>query len=94
LEARPDGLTSRLYCICRFDPKSLTGLFEPLGTKQTHRGKGLGKDVMQEGLRRLRAIGAQTALVTAIHDNEAVRSLYEAMDFYTINRERLYGKKR
>jgi ribosomal protein S18 acetylase RimI-like enzyme len=47
---------------------------------------------MQEGLRRLRAIGAQTAFVTTIHDNEAARSLYESVDFYTINRERLYGK--
>ena len=49
---------------------------------------------MQEGLRRLRAIGAQTAFVTTINDNEAARSLYESVDFYTINRERLYGKKR
>ena len=87
-------MTSRPYCICWFDPKSLTGLFEPLGTRQVHRGKGLGKAVMQEGLRRLRALGAQTAFVTAIHDNEAARSLYESVDFYTINRERLYGKKR
>ena len=89
----PDGAFSS-YCICWFDPKSLTGLFEPLGTRQAHRGKGLGKALMQEGLRRLRALGAQTALVTAIHDNEAARSLYESVDFYTINRERLYGKKR
>jgi hypothetical protein len=49
---------------------------------------------MQEGPRRLRAIGAQTAFVTAIHDNEAARSLFESMDFYTIDRARLHGKKR
>jgi ribosomal protein S18 acetylase RimI-like enzyme len=42
----------------------------------------------------LRELGTRTALVTAIHDNEAARSLYESVDFYTINRERLYAKKR
>jgi hypothetical protein len=26
--------------------------------------------------------------------DEAARSLYESVDFYTINRERLYAKKR
>ena len=49
---------------------------------------------MHEGLRRLRELGARTALVTAIHDNVAARSLYESVDFCTINRERLYAKKR
>ena len=48
---------------------------------------------MCEGLRRLRELGAQTALVTAIHDNEAARSLYESVGFETVNRERLYGRK-
>ena len=49
---------------------------------------------MQEGLRRLREPGAQTAFVTAIHDTEAARSLYESMGSHTVNRERPYGKKR
>ena len=89
----PDGRFGS-YCICWFDPQSRTGLFEPLGTRQAYRGKGLGKAVMQEGLRRLRELGAQTALVTAVHDNEAARSLYESVGFETVNRERLYGKKR
>ncbi len=88
----PDGEFGS-YCLCWFDPQSRTGLFEPLGTRQAHRGKGLGKTVMQEGLRRLRGLGAQTAFVTAIHDNEAATSLYESVDFHTVNTERLYGKK-
>jgi mycothiol synthase len=88
----PDGKFGS-YCTCWFDPQSRTGLFEPLGTRQAHRGKGLGKAVMYEGLRRLRELGAQTAFVTAIHDNEAARCLYESAGFETVNRERLYGKK-
>ncbi len=49
---------------------------------------------MHEGLRRLRELGVRTALVTAIHDNEAARSLYESVGFETINGERLYAKNR
>ena len=89
----PDGKFGS-YCLCWFDPQSRTGLFEPLGTRQKYRGRGLGKAVLCEGLRRLRDLGAQTAFVTSIHDNEAARSLYESVDFYTINRECLYAKKR
>ena len=82
------------YCICWFDPQSRTSLFDPLGTRQAHRGKGLGKAVMHEGLRRLRELGVRTALVNAIHDNEAARILYESVGFETINSERLYAKNR
>jgi mycothiol synthase len=88
----PDG-TFGSYCICWFDPQSGTGLFEPVGTRSMYRGKGLGRSVMHEGLRRLRELGAHTAFVIAVHDNEAARNLYESVGFETVNRERLYGKK-
>jgi mycothiol synthase len=88
----PDG-TFGSYCICWFDPHSRTGLFEPVGTRSACRGLGLGKAVMHEGLRRLRELGARTAFVLAVHDNEAARNLYESVGFETVNTERLYGKK-
>jgi mycothiol synthase len=81
------------YCICWFDPQSRTGLFEPVGTRPAFRGMGLGKSVMLEGLNRLRELGARTAFVTAIHDNETAAGLYESVGFKTVNRERLYGTK-
>jgi len=81
------------YCICWFDPEGRTGLFEPLGTRSAYRGKGLGKAVMYEGLRRLRELGAQSAFVTAVHDNAAARNLYESVGFEMVNLERLYGRK-
>ena len=87
----PDG-TFGSYCICWFDPGSRTGLFEPVGTGATYRGKGLGRSVMYEGLRRLQALGAHTAFVIAVHDNEAARNLYASVGFHTVNRERLYGR--
>jgi GNAT superfamily N-acetyltransferase len=88
----PDGGFGS-YCICWFDPHSRTGLFEPVGTRPASRGRGLGKAVMYEGLRRLRELGARTALVLAVHDNEAARRLYESVGFKKVNAERLYGRK-
>lgn len=90
--AAPDGAFGS-YCTCWFDPGSRTGLFEPVGTGAAYRGRGLGKSVMQEGLRRLRDLGARTASVVAFHDNEAARNLYESVGFAKVNTERLYGKK-
>ena len=87
----PDGAFGS-YCLCWFDPASRTGLFEPVGTHPEHRGEGLGRAVMLEGLRRLQKLGARTALVTAIHDNRAAARLYDSVGFGTVNVERFYGK--
>ena len=81
------------YCICWLDAGSKTGLFEPVGTHPAHRGKKLGRAVMLEGLWRLRALGARSALVTSLHDNEAASGLYESVGFRTVDRECLYGRK-
>jgi L-amino acid N-acyltransferase YncA len=48
---------------------------------------------MIEGLRRLRALGTETALVTAFSENRAAAGLYESVGFRTVGREHLYGKK-
>ena len=88
----PDG-TFGSYCTCWFGPASRTGLFEPVGTRPPCRGAGLGKAVKLEGLQRLQRLGARTALVTALHDNEAAAKLCESVGFGTVNREWLYGKK-
>ncbi|HEY6409326.1 MAG TPA: GNAT family N-acetyltransferase, partial [Ktedonobacteraceae bacterium] len=61
----PDG-TFASYCICWLDPVSKIGEFEPVGTRSAFREKGLGKAVMLEGLRRLRASGMQTAMVCSV----------------------------
>lgn len=81
------------YCICWFDPVGRAGLFEPVGTRAACRRRGLGRAVMAEGLRRLRDLGAGTALVTAVHDNKAAAGLYGSVGFEIVNREWLYGKK-
>lgn len=81
------------YCICWFDPTGRTGLFEPVGTRPAHRGMGLGRAVVAEGLRRLRDLGAETALVTSIGDNDASAGLYASAGFRVVESEHLYWKK-
>jgi ribosomal protein S18 acetylase RimI-like enzyme len=91
--AGPDSVFGA-YCLCWHDPASRTGLFEPLGSSPAHRRFGLGRGVMIEGLRRLRALGTEAALVTAFSENRAAAGLYESVGFRTVGREHLYGKKR
>ncbi len=48
---------------------------------------------MMEGLRRLRALGAEDALVTRVGGNEAAARLYESAGFEPVDQEHLYGRK-
>jgi ribosomal protein S18 acetylase RimI-like enzyme len=81
------------YCICWLDEVNRTGEFEPVGTPAEHRGRGLGKAVMLEGLRRLRGLGAASAIVTSIMTNEASTRLYASAGFETVNTEVYYVKR-
>jgi mycothiol synthase len=88
----PDG-TFASYCICWLDLANRTGEFEPVGTRPAFRGQRLGTAVMLEGLRRLRARGATSAIVYSVGDNEAARKLYESVGFRTIARIYYYSKQ-
>ena len=74
------------------DEVNRTGEFEPVGTREKWRGRGLGKTVIAEGLRRLQARGAHTAYVTTPGSNTAAQRLYESAGFTTYTREYLYGR--
>ncbi|OLE01721.1 MAG: hypothetical protein AUG82_10625 [Ktedonobacter sp. 13_1_20CM_4_53_11] len=87
-----DG-TFASYCICWLDPVSKIGEFEPVGTRSAFRGKGLGKAVMLEGLRRLRVAGMRTAIVCSVSGNEASRRLYESVGFEVYNRSYEYIRR-
>src|SRR5260370_16364202 len=80
----PDGAFAA-YAICWFDPVNHSGLFEPVGTGAAFRRRGLGKAVVCEGLRRLRATGARTAIVCCTGGNAAARALYEAAGFRIVD---------
>ena len=58
----PDGRGASA-CTIWFDPVNAVGLFEPVATHPDFQGRGLGKAVMAEGMRRMQAAGMRRAIV-------------------------------
>jgi ribosomal protein S18 acetylase RimI-like enzyme len=81
------------YCICWLDEANRTGEFEPVGTRAAFRGRGIGKALMLEGLRRLQAHGARTAIVYSSGANPAAIRLYESVGFSILTRNYYYSKR-
>ena len=76
----PDGRGASA-CTIWFDSVNGVGLFEPVGTHPDFQGKGLGKAVMAEGLRRMKAAGMTRAVVGFDPNNTAALTLYTSMGF-------------
>lgn len=87
----PDG-TFVAYALVWFDVENRMGVFEPVGTDPAHQRQGLGRAVLTEGLRRLRALGAQAAYINTNGDNGAANRLYEAVGFRVVDEEHLWVK--
>jgi ribosomal protein S18 acetylase RimI-like enzyme len=68
-------------CTIWFDAVNAVGLFEPVGTHPDFQGKGLGKAVMAEGMRRMKAAGMRRAIVGFDPTNAAALGLYTSMGF-------------
>jgi GNAT superfamily N-acetyltransferase len=73
-------------CICWADEASGMGLFEPVGTHVDFRGRGFGRAVVLEGLRRLRARGLAWARVGTAHFNAPAIATYTSCGFDLIDR--------
>lgn len=76
----PDGRGASA-CTIWFDSVNGVGLFEPVSTHPDFQGKGLGKAVMTEGLRRMKAAGMTRASVGFDPTNKAALALYTSMGF-------------
>lgn len=65
------------------DPDLGVGLLEPVGCTPDHRGRGLAAAVTAAALRRLRDVGAHTALVSPRGDDDypGPRRLYRSLGF-------------
>jgi|LGOV01.1.fsa_nt_gb GNAT superfamily N-acetyltransferase len=85
-----DGtLTS--FCVVWYDEKTKTGMFEPVATHPNHRKLGLGKAMLIEGLRRLKAIGANRACVESCGDNR--KAFYNSAGFETYDKDCYWTKE-
>lgn len=80
------------YCICWADDASGIGYFEPVGTRPAFAGRGLGKAVILEGLRRLREHGMHTARVGTASINDGAAGLYRSAGFKLADREWFYTR--
>ena len=78
----PDG-RGAAACTIWFDAVNQVGLFEPVATHPDFQGRGLGKAVMTEGLRRMKAAGMTRAILGFDPGNVAARALYTSMGFGT-----------
>jgi GNAT superfamily N-acetyltransferase len=76
----PDG-RGAAACTIWFDPVNAVGLFEPVATHPDFQRLGLGKAVMIEGMRRMRAAGMRRAELGFDPNNVAARALYTSLGF-------------
>ena len=74
----PDGELAA-FCTVWFDDVTRTAVFEPVGTHPDHQKRGLGKAVMNEGLRRAHRLGATLATVSSY--STGAHALYHSMGF-------------
>jgi GNAT superfamily N-acetyltransferase len=81
----PDGSFAS-YALVWLDDENGVGELEPVGTHPAHRRLGLGRAVCLEACSRLRALGADTAVVYSVADSPAAR-LYEAAGFDPVDRQ-------
>lgn len=80
------------YCIAWYDAANRVGDFEPVGTRPSAIGLGLGRAVVMEGLRRLQERGARTALIGTASVNAAALRCYTACGFNLLERSYLYSR--
>ena len=83
----PDGSIAA-YTLAWFDEVNRVGEFEPVGTHADHRRLGLGRAVGLYALRRLRELGATSALVACRGDAAypIPCKLYESIGFREVSR--------
>jgi mycothiol synthase len=80
----PEGQAAA-FCVCWLDDVNRVGHFEPVGTHAAFHRQGLGKAVLWEGLRRMKARGMETATVCPESDSPAAVGLYESAGFQPVH---------
>ena len=85
--AAPDG-TLAGFCICWLNHDArwatgpeITGQVEPIAVRPEYQGRGLGRALLFEGIRRMAARGAQRMFIDADPDNVAALALDQSAGF-------------
>jgi ribosomal protein S18 acetylase RimI-like enzyme len=68
-------------CTCWYDEVDNSAQFQPVGTKEEHRRKGLASAVMIRAMENLRRYRADRVLVWTSKDNVRAVSLYQSLGF-------------
>lgn len=85
----PDGRLAG-FCVCWLNSARCVGQVEPMGVHPEARGLGLSRALLCEAFRRLRAHGAERALVETDDDRGPALAAYQAVGFraeHTIRRK-------
>lgn len=82
----PDG-TIAAYCLGWHDSVNNIGYYEPVGTREAYRGKGLGKAVLMATLREFQRLGAHDAVVVSFGKNAAAQALYRSFGGEVVDNE-------
>jgi mycothiol synthase len=87
----PDGVIAA-YAMCWVDGVNKVGEFEPVGTRPAFQRQGLARAALLEGMARMKARGAETALVSTGEENAGAIRLYESVGFRVVNQELTFTK--
>ncbi len=78
-------------CICWYDDVGRCGEFEPVGTAEGHRGKGLAYAVMAKALENLSRTRAEMVYVRTGKDNRPAVRLYQKLGFVITDEDQGWG---
>lgn len=79
------------FCMVWYDPLLKIGMFEPVCTRKAYQKKGLGKAMLLEGMRRLKALGAKKAYVESY--GKDLRKFYNSAGFITYDGDYTFRKE-
>lgn len=79
------------FCVVWYDEGTGTAMFEPVGTHPDYQRLGLGRAMLLEGLRRLKAIGAKCAYVESYGDDR--KAFYNSAGFETFDEDWFWPKE-
>jgi ribosomal protein S18 acetylase RimI-like enzyme len=92
LVLRDDDGRAAACCIAWIDRVSSAGTFEPVATHPDFHGRGFGKALLTDGLRRFAAAGMTYAIVGVVVGNTPAEALYRSVGFRPDRMLRVYER--